>query len=123
MYKKIHLLFIIAITTCGTSTCDGAVYTDRYFTRSGYRIAVSPNPAKGNMTISLTDEMPTDKSSTQVPVTMTLYNINSTLQVKRWTFQTTQKNYSLNLQGIRMGQYILVVEKGKDRQSQKVTIE
>lgn len=115
----------LAIRIAGTSTCNGSVYSDRYFTRSsgGYRMIVSPNPAKEKMTVSIVDVSPSIKSSTlQEPVTMTLYNANSMLLIKRWTFSANQKDYTLNIQAIKMGQYVLVVEKGKNRQSQKITI-
>ncbi len=116
----------LAIRIASTSTCGGAVYTDRYFTRSGgYRIAASPNPANDNITVSILDEMPNTIKSINLPepITMTLYNINNTLPMKKWTFKTTQKNYNLNIQGIKTGQYILVVQKGMDMQSQQITIQ
>ncbi|MBK8089233.1 MAG: hypothetical protein IPK31_15555 [Chitinophagaceae bacterium] len=39
------------------------------------------------------------------------------LVVKEWKFLNNQKQYKLNVTGIRAGQYILVVTKGKYRQT------
>lgn len=90
----------------------------------GFRMAATPNPATNNLNVEVMDETPQAKSSgLQQTITMTLYNLTNTLVMKRWIFKTSQPTYNLDVSGIKMGQYVLVVEKGKQQQSQQIAIQ
>ncbi len=90
----------------------------------GFRILVSPNPAKDNLIVSIVDESPEVKSlSRDQTVTITLYDLKSMIPVRIWTFKNDQTKFNLNVNNFRKGNYILKVQKGKYYQSQQIVIE
>ncbi|MGQ0739278.1 MAG: T9SS type A sorting domain-containing protein [Bacteroidota bacterium] len=111
-----------ANTGCGTAT---TTFTWPVIVQGwGFRVAVNPNPASDNLIVSITDESKEVKALSQdETVTLTLYNLNSTIIVKRWTFKNNQARFNLNVSDVKMGHYILVAQKGKHQQSEQIFIE
>jgi hypothetical protein len=90
----------------------------------GFRMQMSPNPATDNLIVTITDESPDVKTLSQdETVTMTLYDINRTNIVRQWKFKNNQSRFNLNVSDVKMGHYILVVQKGKHQQSEQLFIE
>lgn len=115
------------LTINATGPC-GAVNRSFNFTLItqgwGFRMQMSPNPASDNLIVSLTDESPEVKTLSQdETVTMTLYDINRTNIVKQWKFKNNQSRFNLNVSDVKMGHYVLVVQKGKHQQSEQIFIE
>lgn len=88
-----------------------------------FRILASPNPTDGDLNIKITDEKPDVKSLSKTEkVLYQLYDINRTSLVKQWVFDNYQNQQRLNVRGLKTGQYVLVVTKGKYRQSKHIII-
>lgn len=111
-----------ANTGCGTTT---STFTWPVIVQGwGFRVSASPNPATNNLTVSIVDESPEVKAlSKNETVTMTLYNLNSAIAVKTWTFKNNQTKFNLNISNLKKGNYILKVQKGKYQQSEQIIIE
>jgi len=110
-----------AIGVCGTYTKNfGATVLQG----GGFSIVPSPNPASESLRVNITDESSEVKAlSTEENIIMSLYHFNTTVIVKEWHFKNNQKQFSLNVSDLKKGQYILVVTKGKFKQSQQIIIE
>jgi hypothetical protein len=112
--------------TCGTSTplietsyadCDGNDVPD-------FRMAVSPNPAKGSFSVEISQETKAVKLlSSETTVYYKLYDLFSNRLVKQWVFKNVQNLNRLSTSGVRPGKYVLIVTKGKFRQSKQIIIE
>lgn len=89
-----------------------------------FMFSVSPNPASGQLTVTLeSSQAETAKTNSQKdPVIYRLYNFNMTSVVKTWQFDTNQTKRTLNIEGIKPGQYVLLVTKGQQRQTKQVII-
>ena len=110
-----------AIGPCGTYTKNFGATVQQ---GGGFLISPSPNPASENLKVSITDESPEVKAlSAEENIVLSLYQFNSTILTKEWHFKNNQKQFSLNVSDLKRGQYILVVTKGKFKQSQQVIIE
>ena len=110
-----------ANTGCGIQT---TTFTWPVITQIGsFRVSTSPNPAKDNLFVSIVDESAEAKASKEETITMTLYNLNTTVVVKRWAFKNNQSKFNLDISDVKMGYYILVVQKGKNQQSEQILIE
>jgi len=84
----------------------------------------SPNPATNNLAITFDNESEDVKSlNKSESVIMSLYNVNDTRLAKQWKFTNNQKQYNLNVSGLRKGQYVIVVDIGKYRSTKQVIIE
>lgn len=93
-------------------------------TSGWYRINTYPNPAIDNLIVSIDEEKEEVKSlSKQEKVTMQLLSAGSGIVVRRWNFSNNQKTFALNIQGLRKGLYMLVVEKGKYKETTQIIIE
>lgn len=110
---------LTANTGCGVTT---TAFTWPVIVQSGgFRIAASPNPVKDNLAVSLFNESTEVKGLSKTEtITISLYNLNSTIAIKTWTFKNTQLKFNLNLSDIKHGYYILKVQKGKYQQSEKI---
>ena len=82
---------------------------------------VSPNPAKDAMTVTIYNE--TEEVKNLKNVQIELYQFNTGTKQKQWTFNNNQKQFSLNLNGITKGMYVIRVTIGKQQQSVKIIIE
>lgn len=113
---------ITAQTTCGTYV---GTYTWPVITQGwGFRIQMNPNPATDNLIVSLLDESTEIKALGQDEViTITLYDLNRTNIVKQWALKNNQSRFNLNISDVKSGQYVLLVQKGQFRKSEKVLIQ
>lgn len=109
-------------TGCGVTT---STYTWPVIVQGwSFRVSASPNPATDNLNVSIIDESEEIKAlSKNETVVMTLYNLNSTMAVKTWTFKNSQTKFNLNVSNLKKGHYILKVQKGKYQQSEQIIIE
>jgi hypothetical protein len=88
-----------------------------------FRIMASPNPTDGDLNVTIDKEKPQVKAlSKSKKVIYQLYNFNRTSLVKQWIFDNSQNRQSLNVRGLTSGQYILVVSKGKYRESTYIIV-
>lgn len=88
-----------------------------------FRIAASPNPTDGDLNVTIEKEKPEVKElPKEEKVSFMLYDLNRTQMIKQWTFDNGQNRRTLNVRGIKAGQYILVMTKGKYRQSTQIII-
>lgn len=87
------------------------------------RLQVSPNPAKGILYVTVTDEdQKTARQSTDA-YQITLREVISGRTVKQWKLNGNQKQLALNLTGIKKGNYMLTVQKGTNKQSKQIIVE
>lgn len=89
----------------------------------GFRVQVSPNPAKGTLYVTIAGE--DQKTAKQQPAVtqLTLHEVISARIVKQWTVAGNQKQLSLNLAGVKKGNYMLTVQRGTNRQSKQIIVE
>lgn len=89
---------------------------------------VFPNPASGGSLHVAVEEPQQGKSpdnakaAASEPITFTLYDVTRANVVRTWKVPPGQKKHSLNTSGVKAGQYILVMSKGKLKRSQQVMI-
>lgn len=99
---------------------------------SGFSITTSPNPANGKINLSIakiTDTVNVQNASSLLSNTsgrtkVYLYDFNTNILVKQWTYQETgSANYSLNVTGIKKGIYVLKVERDNQTKTSKVILQ
>lgn len=116
-------------TICGTGDwigfevefvdCSLMKGSNKYFT-----IFASPNPASSDLYVRIDHEKPEVKElSKNEQVRYVLTDMNRASVVKQWTFTNGQNVQRLDVRGIRHGQYVLTVMKGKYKESVKIVIE
>ncbi len=117
----------------GTGLCGDQVSATRTFVQSGgYAIIVSPNPATSNLNVSITEVIDTttssanaqSKTSNTAGITkMYLYDFNTGVLVKQWTYQEMEStNYNLNIVGVKAGAYVLKMERNNKTTSTKILV-
>lgn len=88
-----------------------------------FSITASPNPATDDLNVTVSDESPEVKSlSKDEKVIIQLYELNTNLLARQWNFKNDQSQYKLNVRGLRSGQYILIISKGKYKESKHIII-
>lgn len=124
---------------CGAAQTNGVtVYNSGCF---GFRVAVSPNPAQSNMSVSLAPESSnqtiTNAAATaivsNIPIKiipsagktiMSLFEMNTNLLVKQWVHnEISNPNYNFNINGLRKGVYVLQIDRNNMATTVKVIIE
>ncbi len=99
---------------------------------SGWSMRVLPNPANNVLSVSLDNPLLTaNRSSTQpsaktasAQTRLSLIDANSNLQLRTWLFkEAEQRNYQLNLSGIKPGTYLLRLERDGETVISKVIIQ
>jgi Secretion system C-terminal sorting domain len=99
-----------------------------------FRMAASPNPAKGNINVNITKVADTAtfasnqtlfKTSNTTGVTkLHLYNINTNVLVRQWTYKEIDAaNYRLNIVGVKSGYYILKMERDNKTTTTKIFVQ
>jgi hypothetical protein len=112
-----------------TSPCGNIVNQQFRFnvTAAGwmsFKITASPNPAKGNIMVSTSNESEAVKQlGSNENIIINLYEFNRSALVKQWRFKNDQPQYNLNSSGLPKGQYILEVQKGAFKESKQIVIE
>jgi hypothetical protein len=110
-----------AQTSCGTFN---GTYTWPVVIASWLRIATSPNPASDNLLVSIEEEsskLTTLKSSENISIS--LYDFNTNMLVKKWTFNKGERKFNLNIASIMRGQYVLIIRRGKEHGSKQVMLQ
>jgi hypothetical protein len=123
-----YVLEVRATNDCGTGDWVGFEVEYKDCTERGggewFRVQTSPNPASSDINVTIDQEKTEVKElSSSETVHYILYDFNKAKAVKQWKFLNNQKQYKLNIQGIKTGQYVLIVTKGKYRQTKQVIIQ
>ncbi len=124
----------ISVNITGTNSCGRQTTATRTFIQSGgYSIVASPNPATSDINVSIKQVADTSASSknsnaltysnTSNITKMYLYDFNTGLLVKQWSFQETKSNnYNLNIADIKAGAYVLKMERNNKSTSTKIIV-
>lgn len=123
-----YVLEVRATNDCGTGDWIGFEVEYKDCTERGggeyFRVQTSPNPASSDINVTIDQEKPEVKAlSASETIHYILYDFNKAKPVKQWKFLNNQKQYKLNIQGIKSGQYVLIVTKGKYRQTKQVIVQ
>lgn len=118
---------------CGVARQDGVTV---YSTCPQFRVSVLPNPVKNNLTVQLDEPIEgavTSETSPASPLRsirskdktiLTLLEMNTNLPVKQWQFnEVKNKRYSVPLQGLRKGIYLLQVDRNNESRITKLYVE
>lgn len=113
---------LTAQTVCGTfnSTYNWPVVVQGW---GSFQVTTSPNPATDLITINISEESPEAKAlSKEENVIIEIYTLNQSRLIKQWKLKNDQNRFSLNVANLQKGNYILVVKKGKFKESKQVLI-
>lgn len=124
-----YIFQIRATNACGTSTWfeTEIEYTDCLDhggggEGGGLQVVVAPNPAHGNLNVTIESNKPSLKAAAgNEKVVYAIYDVGRSQLIRQWT-RNDDKTQSLDIQGIKPGQYILHVTKGKLKQSKHIII-
>lgn len=119
---------------CGVARQDGVTV---YSTCPAFRLAVSPNPASGNMVVSmnepLAEKAPTEtepaisplrKIASKGQTVLSLFELNTNLPMRQWKFNETKgQRYNMSLSGLRKGNYLLQVDRDNQTQVTRVMVQ
>ncbi len=114
---------ITAQTTCGTfnGTYNWPVIVQGW---GSFQITTSPNPATDLIALNISEESPEVKAlSKDENVIIEIYTFNQSRLIKQWKYKNDQNRFSLNVANLPKGNYIIVVKKGKFKESKQVLIE
>lgn len=122
-YEQRNGIFnLSAQTVCGGVT-DSYTWPIIVQGWGSFQITISPNPATDVMTLSISEESPEVKAlSKGEDVIIQLYTFDQGRMIKQWKFKNDQKQFSLKVADVQKGQYIIVVKKGKFKESKQVRI-
>jgi hypothetical protein len=89
----------------------------------GFRMAVYPNPASGEINVSIDEESEELKKIPKTEkLTYQLVDIKNSNIVKSWSLDNTNTKQKLDVTDVKPDQYILIVTKGKYKKAMKVII-
>jgi hypothetical protein len=120
-----HTVFAQAVNGCGggpmltrdilvEENCDGP----------GFRYTVSPNPASQVILVEVQKESATaKKSGISEMIYFELYDVQTMERKKTWKHQAGQSKYSLQVNDLKKGIYLLQIIKGKVKESKKIIIQ
>lgn len=122
-----YVFEVRAVTACGASGWSG--FEVEYVNCSSPRVAApfnvfaSPNPASNDLYLTI-DPGKRDDKSPHNPETIQcmLYTFNMGQPVRAWKLSGNLRRQKLNIAGIKPGQYVLVVTRGKDRKTLSIVI-
>lgn len=121
--------YIIQLRT--TNTCGTSIWYETEIEYvdclngggQNFRVIASPNPTDGDLNVTIDKEKAEVKSLSKTEkVIYQLYSFNRSVLVKQWTFDNSKNRQTLNVRGLSSGQYVLVVTKGKFRQSTQIIL-
>lgn len=117
-----YTLQVSKTNNCGTSI--SSIQLNVQDCLNGFSVIASPNPASSELTVTITNESENVSSlSRSELIKMEVYEFNSGTKQKQWTFINDKKQFTLNLNGISKGAYLLKVTKGRYSQSTKIIIQ
>jgi lysyl endopeptidase len=119
---------------CGVARQDGVTV---YSTCPAFRLAVSPNPASGNMVVSMNEPLaentntetepaisPLRKIASKGQTVISLFELNTNLPMRQWKFNETKgQRYNMSLSGLRKGNYLLQVDRDNQTQVTRVMVQ
>lgn len=117
------------LTNCGAGnwfrTEVEAVDCSMFNGRSEYfSITASPNPVREDLYVETNNEKQEVKNlGKDEDVQITLHDFYTKQIVGQWKFKNDLKRYKLNVRGLKKGMYVLLISKGKYRQSKQIIIE
>lgn len=119
-------VFVRPKNSCGTGLESIEIVDVVYWCGQGgggwFRVQTTPNPAKDYLYITIDQEKDEVKTQKLERVNIRLLDL-LTGQVKKQWSSPIQYQYKLSVAGINKGQYVLIIEKGKYRQSKQILIE
>lgn len=117
-------ILVRPVNDCGIGATASVKTIDVVFScYSGFSMAVTPNPASSDINITIDRESEEVKSlSKNQQVLFQLYELNTRMLVKQWSFDNALNKRQLNISNIKSGNYILVVTKGKFQHSKQIVI-
>ncbi len=107
--------------TCGTTITTK--YLDVEECYNFFTIIAYPNPAKGNIKVTIQQNDAKSRNTLTGNVLIELYNFNTAARQKQWTFAGVQSQYDLNIAQVPKGIYILRVSVAGIQQSTKLVVE
>jgi len=102
---------VVQANIVGTGNCDFCA------------LQVSPNPVRSDLYVTMdrvSDAV--EKKQTLQTAQVTLYDFYTNQPVKTWELRTGQKQYHLDVTGVRKGQYVLQVVLGKEKRTKQLLI-
>jgi hypothetical protein len=114
---------------CGYSSATPLAY---FPYSTSLAIIASPNPTTNVLNVSITNIYDSTTVTSQAKTTsntsgitkMNLYDFNSGLLVKQWTYQEMKStNYALNIVGVKKGVYVLKMERDNNTTSTKILVQ
>ena len=85
---------------------------------------VSPNPAKGDLFVTVGYSSDEAKKQRTVQIMhASLYDFYTNQLVRSWDLKTGQKQYRLNVAGLKRGQYVLRIVSGNEKISKQVLVD
>ncbi len=87
-----------------------------------YRMAIGPNPAKGQLIVSFDKVFLLKHKTDKNNIVFRLIKIGNLEVVRQWSFKSIQPTYSLQLNNIKQGVYTLEMVIGKERESRQVIV-
>ncbi len=87
-----------------------------------YRMAIAPNPVKEKLNVTLEKSFFEKSKKSNENISFKLIKVDTYQSVRQWAFNSIQKNYELNLSGIKKGTYALELTMGKERESKQVIV-
>lgn len=123
----------VSVYLTGNGSCGQVNATRSFIQSSSYSLVASPNPATNNINVAITEVQDTASSTANSKVSITsntrgitkmfLYDFNTGVLVKQWTFKEMESiNYNLNIVGVKTGVYVLKMERNNKITSTKIIV-
>ena len=117
-----HQIRVRGTNNCGTSNWFTSSFVIVNCTRM--RLSSTPNPTTKQVTITLQDEVNAAQSlDFEKEMQVELVQVNTKQTVKKWKFTKPHKQYTLQLAGVKSGQYVLVCTVDGNRVSQQIIVQ
>jgi hypothetical protein len=88
-------------------------------------LQTSPNPVKNDLYVTVADDAKNiaKKTDDTQPAHLNLYDFYTGQLVRSWNLNSSQKQYHLNVAGLKKGQYVLQVITGNQRQFKQILVQ
>lgn len=117
-----HALRVSKTNSCGTTYTE-IILNVQDLCPGGFSLIASPNPATSLVIVEIENETPQVRAlSSNISVNLELFEYNTSSMKRRWNFPNTQNKFTLNVDGLNRGVYVLRVRKGRFVQSIKLII-
>lgn len=130
-----HTIYVFGDNSCDSG--ERALFNFEVVPCSGFQLetlvlTVSPNPASSELNLNIKENNDTESLEPDIKLAqninrstkISLYNINSSVLVKQWSFSEADNyNYLLNIAGFKGGIFVLKVERGNKIGTAKVIIQ